>query len=543
MNYIKQVYFKNKKIFLFSLIIFLIIIGLIFYFNYNKKPVLEEKKEYNLSLYGEEIITIYKGEEYIEPGYIANIDNQVVSDLVKVIGEVNINEIGTYIITYTIDDITRIRTINVIENPNALTLELVGEEKITIKEGEEYKELGCLAYFYEDDVSNQINITGEVDTNTPGIYYINYEITIKDQTRTLQRTVEVLEKLRINLSYNKDYTNKDIIVDIKVTGSNFSHLLLPNDETCKEMKTTYTISKNGLYKFLVYHSDGTYIEKSINITNIDKTVPKATCTAKIYPNKTEISITATDNLGIDKYIYNKSHISKETVYTINSKLNTVSVSIYDLVGNMIDVDCSLSTVKGLWVAHMKNNKEAVEAAIEEGFFGIEVDVHQSGNTFKLYHDSSNDPYKGYNLDMFLDTCKEKGITAVLDLKSIDDYSKLISLVKSKNMENNTIYQTWTGRVKKIYNLDNNARIWILIGDSTKNISGTILKEIKEVKDYAEGVNMLASNVDKNDISTIHDLGLTVCSYSYGSKLYSNADAATLRNWGSDYIMANNIDEN
>lgn len=216
--------------------------------------------------------------------------------------------------------------------------------------------------------------------------------------------------------------------------------------------------------------------------------------------------------------------------------------VYDKALNSISINCSITYKKGLWVAHMKNSATKVSDAIKEGFWGIEVDVHQSGNVFKLYHDSSNDPYNGYNLDVFLETCKNNNITAVLDLKEISDYSKLISLVKSKNMEDNTIYQTSVGKVKKIFNLDNKARIWVLISDSNKNITGSVLTDLSSVKDYVEGINMLALNVDQDDINTVHGLGLKICSFSYKSKLYSNADASTLKKWGSDYLMANNIAE-
>ena len=46
----------------------------------------------------------------------------------------------------------------------------------------------------------------------------------------------------------------------------------------------------------------------------------------------------------------------------------------------------------------------------------------------------------------------------------------------------------------------------------------------------------------HDINAIQDIGLTICSFSYISTLYPNADAKTLRSWGTNYIMANNIDE-
>lgn len=201
--------------------------------------------------------------------------------------------------------------------------------------------------------------------------------------------------------------------------------------------------------------------------------------------------------------------------------------------------------EGLWVAHQKNSADAVDNAIKEGFWGIEVDVYQSGDsgdTFRLYHDSDKSDYVGYDLDVFLDTCKEKNITAVLDLKSISSYDKLIAVVKDKKMEENTIYQTSIGGAKNIHKKDNNARTWVLISDSLNDISEEKKNELNSAKDSIEGINMRADHVDESDIKAIQDIGLTFCAFSYTSKLYSNADANKLREWGSNYIMANNIDE-
>ena len=198
--------------------------------------------------------------------------------------------------------------------------------------------------------------------------------------------------------------------------------------------------------------------------------------------------------------------------------------------------------EGLWVAHQKNNAEKVDAAIKEGFWGIEVDVWQSGDVFKLYHDPDNEPYSGYNLDVFLDTCKKNNITPVLDLKSISNYETLVSQVKAKGMEKKTIYQTSISAAKIIHEKDNNARVWVLISDTIINLDQSKINELKAAKDYIEGINMRADHVDTNDIKAVQDIGLTICSFSYLSSLYSNADASDLRDWGTNYLMANNINK-
>ena len=194
--------------------------------------------------------------------------------------------------------------------------------------------------------------------------------------------------------------------------------------------------------------------------------------------------------------------------------------------------------KGLWVAHQKNDKDRVAKAIADGFWGIEVDVNQSGNIFKLYHDT----YHGYNLDEFLDTCKKNNIIAVLDLKTISDYSKLVSVVKQKGMLNKAIFQTGnTSVVSSLHQADSNSRIWFLNSagyDSLKTDS------ITKIKDKIEAVNMLALAVDESVIKKVHDMGLKICAFSYLNGMYPTygKSAEQLKSWGVDYLAANAIEK-
>lgn len=201
--------------------------------------------------------------------------------------------------------------------------------------------------------------------------------------------------------------------------------------------------------------------------------------------------------------------------------------------------------QGLWIAHRKNTANLVEEAITVGFEGIEVDVHQYKDTFRIYHDEKEEPYSEtkYDLPKFLDTCKENNIIPVLDLKNITDYKLLISLVKEKGLHQKTIYQTKIDLAKTIYDTDNTTRIWVLMDTGSKNTpTSNIYTRLADCLDYIEGVNIQAKHVDELDIQEIHRLGLTVCAFSYKNKLYENADAATLKEWGVNYLMANTIDE-
>ena len=287
---------------------------------------------------------------------------------------------------------------------------------------------------------------------------------------------------------------------------------------------------------------------SIDLSNADSSVG----TLEDEPTRSNLdkALSMVDKLpsGEDKESYmDRIDLVEEVIIAQEKEKKSNEVkndkSIVDTTpNNPSNPDDKASAGDGLWVAHMKNDKDLVEEAIKAGFWGIEVDVRQDGDVFKLYHDSKKKPYTGYNLDVFLDTCKKNNIVAVLDLKTVNDYGKMISLVKAKGMQSRTIYQTSTHNSKIIHNIDNNARVWILIGDSNINVNSSIVSNLKSVKGYIEGVNMRADHVDESDIKAVHALGLTFCSFSYNKTMYPGKSAAKLKGWGSDYLMANAIDE-
>lgn len=196
-----------------------------------------------------------------------------------------------------------------------------------------------------------------------------------------------------------------------------------------------------------------------------------------------------------------------------------------------------SAGQGIWVAHQKNSTSSVNEAIKAGFWGIEVDVSKkNGNDFKLYHTNTSEYKNGYTLSAFLDTCKKNNITAILDWGA-GDVSAGISLVKEKGMMKNTIFQGGISFAKKVHKKDSNARIWV---ESQNKIN---INDLKQVKDYVEGVNIFAQKLEKSYITDIHNIGMTVCAYSWsGNGMYPKAgfSAETLKSWGVEYLMSDKI---
>ena len=110
MNYLKDFVRYNKKSIIIGIILLIISIILIIYFttrnsSTNINPNIESK--YELVLFGDMEVIIYINEEYQEPGYYAVLDNQIVTDKVKIQSNIDTSQIGTYFISYTIGNIKK----------------------------------------------------------------------------------------------------------------------------------------------------------------------------------------------------------------------------------------------------------------------------------------------------------------------------------------------------------------------------------------------------------------------------------------------------
>ena len=131
-----------------------------------------------------------------------------------------------------------------------------------------------------------------------------------------------------------------------------------------------------------------------------------------------------------------------------------------------------------------------------------------------------------------------GTISLINVVTKGTTDELFSAVKSKGMLNNTIFQTDEEEVVSAINsADNNARIWFLNSSSTSSLK---TNSISSLKDKLEGVNMIATSVTESDINTVHGMGLKMCAFSYTSFPYGGKSAATLKSWGVDYLMANDI---
>jgi len=345
--------FNNKKKFNFNFNKFklpLIIIGIIIllvgmiliFISLNNGK--EKEKKYYIFLTGEDTITIYKGDVYNEPGYSAtdNLHNDLTNDVV-IDNQVDTNTIGNYQITYTLNGVIKTRYVNVIKKPiGATLLYLKGSLNIYLKVGEKYIEPGYVAIDTVDSsLVDKVKINNQVDTSKAGTYRIIYSVVNSSGVTTSAiRTVIVLDsELNLNVSTNS-YTNKNIKIYVNVLDNYFDYLLLPNGNKVTKSTYEYEVTKNGTYKFISYSKKGDTKEESITVSNIDKTSPTGSCSGSYKDNISTINISASDNVGVSKYVINGvSYTSKKI--TVNKAMEKANITIYDKAGNTKSISCKL----------------------------------------------------------------------------------------------------------------------------------------------------------------------------------------------------------
>ncbi len=155
----------------------------------------------SLVLEGDAEITIYVGETFIDPGAtsIDNRDGNISANII-VSGTVDNETAGTYELVYNVSDAAGnsatpvTRTVHVIADTIAPVITIIGSNTITLNAGQAYNEQGATATDNKDgDVSANIIIDSNVDTETEGTYQVTYNVSdvAGNQAEEVVRTVIV----------------------------------------------------------------------------------------------------------------------------------------------------------------------------------------------------------------------------------------------------------------------------------------------------------------------------------------------------------------
>ena len=153
-----------------------------------------------ITILGDNPVTIEAGSTYTDAGATAtdNYNNDVTADITTA-STVDSNTIGSYTVTYTVNDAsgnqaTAVRTV-IVEDSTPPTIALIGSNPASVEVGNSYSDAGATATdAYDGDITSSITTTSNVNINTVGSYTVTYTVTdSSSNSATATRTVNVVD--------------------------------------------------------------------------------------------------------------------------------------------------------------------------------------------------------------------------------------------------------------------------------------------------------------------------------------------------------------
>lgn len=258
------------------------------------------------------------------------------------VSSIDTSKVGIYYIYYKISDSSgnvgvSTRTVLVSKKNTGLpTISLVGDEVVTIKEGDSYTESGAIANDSEDgSLTDKIVVIGSVNTKVAGTYVIKYLVEDRDSNiASITRTVIVEPSngsVKVDISYDTSNIAETLVSVSSVSNASNVKYAITNDDkkpSDKEFKDltgengkfigTVSFKKNGKYYLWIKDSYGNIVKKIVVIDKLDETKP--TCKFKTtgyvgIGSDSKISLICTDVVDIkEKYLLKSDFkISNEDV--------------------------------------------------------------------------------------------------------------------------------------------------------------------------------------------------------------------------------------
>ena len=215
-------------------------------------------------------------------------------------------------------------------------IELNGDSKIVLTYNQEYKESGAKASYLGQNISEDIKITGQVDTSKVGEYEVTYEVDRFIFHTKKKRKIQVVDQQSPTLELEGD-----LEVNICPNGEYQEVGYHAYDEYDGDLtKKVQVEKKSDRYIYTVSDSSGNTVQKERLIKQVDQEKPTITLkggpTIYITPNSAfqEPGYTANDNCEGD--ITSKVKVSGQVS---PSKLGTYSLTytVSDQAGNTATV--------------------------------------------------------------------------------------------------------------------------------------------------------------------------------------------------------------
>jgi len=240
-----------------------------------------------ITLLGDAVVNVVLNGTYVDAGVNAldNIDADITANVITV-NPVNVNQVGTYVITYNVQDtagnIARevTRTVNV-SDVSAPAISLLGTTPVDIEYGSTYTDPGATALDAEDgDLSSFIVIGGDtVDTYTLGTYTITYDVNDSSGQDAIQvqRVVNVIDTTKpiitlngaekITLEAGTTYVELNATAMDNLDGDLSSQIIIDSSEINMAIEGNYTVTYN------ISDTQGNAADEVVRTVIIKRTIP------------------------------------------------------------------------------------------------------------------------------------------------------------------------------------------------------------------------------------------------------------------------------
>ena len=221
------------------------------------------------------------------------------------------------------------------------TFDLEGQQKTVCKMSTEYVEPGYSAHYIGIDITDKVEVAGEVDPETPGVYTLKYVLRFLGREHVLNREVTVKDMTLPVITLNGDKTvetHDRIWTDPGVTATDNAD----GDITDKvEVESEYVEATEGTYKvtYRVTDKAGNTAEAERTVIVFDKTPPEILLigSSVLYYNVGDYYIepgaTASDNFDLNVPV-----VTEGAPDLWNAGTYTVTYSAADKAGNAKTVE-------------------------------------------------------------------------------------------------------------------------------------------------------------------------------------------------------------
>ncbi len=319
-----------------------------------KSPTMESTNSKYITILGANPLIVENNTTFMDPGYNGNGYTVQKSSNYR-------NSPGLYTVTYMVYDngtlkekVNRYVVVSNVASADAPTITLNGDSNVVLKVGSTYNEPGYIAIDPTDGpITSKVVTTSNVNMNVIGEYEIVYKVTnSKGLTSTKKRLVSVIDKdlnMYAQVSLSPEVPTKDKVeISLKITGNEYSYVVLPDKTTSKDVVVKYDVRENDLYVFKIYDTHGNSTEKKVFIENIDRTPPTGTCSAVSQGGVVTYTATGNDDSGIKGYSYyagnDYTEFRSSNTFKYTMDYNLASVIVQDVAGNTTKISCTTKKI-------------------------------------------------------------------------------------------------------------------------------------------------------------------------------------------------------